>query len=98
MTTAAPAAKGGAHYNLGAHFLWIGDRTRQLDHAHVEVRPKATKSDCSTRNVSAKMQMKLGQCKIPRRVGAAGILPSAAALLARSRAPQAAAQAAARAM
>lgn len=23
-------------YNLGAHFLWIGDRTRQLDHAHVE--------------------------------------------------------------
>ncbi|MED5374039.1 MAG: 3-deoxy-7-phosphoheptulonate synthase class II [Myxococcota bacterium] len=24
------------HYNLGAHFLWIGDRTRQLDHAHIE--------------------------------------------------------------
>ena len=24
------------HYNLGAHFLWIGDRTRQLDGAHVE--------------------------------------------------------------
>ena len=24
------------HYNLGAHMLWIGDRTRQLDHAHVE--------------------------------------------------------------
>ncbi|MEZ4319518.1 MAG: 3-deoxy-7-phosphoheptulonate synthase class II [Myxococcota bacterium] len=23
-------------YNLGAHFLWIGNRTRQLDHAHVE--------------------------------------------------------------
>ena len=23
-------------YNLGAHFLWIGDRTRQLDGAHVE--------------------------------------------------------------
>eukprot|EP01137_Pigoraptor_chileana_P007752 Opistho-2@53742 len=23
-------------YNVGAHFLWIGDRTRQLDHAHVE--------------------------------------------------------------
>ena len=22
--------------NLGAHFIWIGDRTRQLDHAHVE--------------------------------------------------------------
>lgn len=27
---------GAAWYNLGAHFLWIGDRTRQLDHAHVE--------------------------------------------------------------
>jgi len=23
-------------YNVGAHFLWIGDRTRQLDGAHVE--------------------------------------------------------------
>jgi 3-deoxy-7-phosphoheptulonate synthase len=23
-------------YNLGAHFLWIGDRTRSLDSAHVE--------------------------------------------------------------
>eukprot|EP01117_Protostelium_nocturnum_P012646 TRINITY_DN4655_c0_g1_i2.p1 TRINITY_DN4655_c0_g1~~TRINITY_DN4655_c0_g1_i2.p1 ORF type:complete len:453 (-),score=158.31 TRINITY_DN4655_c0_g1_i2:60-1418(-) len=24
------------HYNLGAHFLWIGDRTRDIDGAHVE--------------------------------------------------------------
>ncbi|QIW96829.1 hypothetical protein AMS68_002347 [Peltaster fructicola] len=24
------------YYNTGAHFLWIGDRTRQPDHAHVE--------------------------------------------------------------
>lgn len=24
------------HYNYGAHYLWIGDRTRQLDGAHVE--------------------------------------------------------------
>lgn len=24
------------HYNVGAHFLWIGDRTRQLAGAHVE--------------------------------------------------------------
>ncbi|BFZ55196.1 hypothetical protein PYCC9005_002236 [Savitreella phatthalungensis] len=24
------------HYNLGAHFLWVGDRTRQLDGAHIE--------------------------------------------------------------
>jgi 3-deoxy-7-phosphoheptulonate synthase len=26
----------GRHYNLGAHFLWIGERTRQLDGAHLE--------------------------------------------------------------
>ncbi|RHY26616.1 hypothetical protein DYB32_007451 [Aphanomyces invadans] len=26
----------GQYYNLGTDFLWIGDRTRQLDHAHVE--------------------------------------------------------------
>ena len=25
-----------AYYNLGAHFLWIGERTRQLDGAHLE--------------------------------------------------------------
>lgn len=25
-----------AFYNTSAHFLWIGDRTRQLDNAHVE--------------------------------------------------------------
>jgi 3-deoxy-7-phosphoheptulonate synthase len=33
MTTQAPDGK---YYNTGAHFLWIGDRTRQLDHAHIE--------------------------------------------------------------
>ena len=26
----------GRHYNLGAHFLWVGERTRQLDGAHLE--------------------------------------------------------------
>jgi len=26
----------GGFYNSSAHFLWIGDRTRQLTHAHVE--------------------------------------------------------------
>ena len=25
-----------AHYNTSAHFLWVGDRTRQLGGAHVE--------------------------------------------------------------
>ncbi|MEE2751783.1 MAG: 3-deoxy-7-phosphoheptulonate synthase class II [Myxococcota bacterium] len=27
---------GGRYHNLGTHMLWIGDRTRQLDGAHVE--------------------------------------------------------------
>jgi len=27
---------GNRWYNLGAHFVWIGDRTRQLDGAHIE--------------------------------------------------------------
>ncbi|HEX9009607.1 MAG TPA: 3-deoxy-7-phosphoheptulonate synthase class II [Holophagaceae bacterium] len=26
----------GAYYNLGAHTLWVGERTRQLDGAHIE--------------------------------------------------------------
>lgn len=26
----------GKHYNTSSHFIWIGDRTRQLDGAHVE--------------------------------------------------------------
>ena len=34
LTRLSPSGNG--YYNLGAPFLWIGDRTRQLDHAHVE--------------------------------------------------------------
>lgn len=26
----------GKYYNVSAHFVWIGDRTRQIDGAHVE--------------------------------------------------------------
>lgn len=29
-------SEGHAYYNTSAHFIWIGDRTRQLDGAHVE--------------------------------------------------------------
>lgn len=28
--------KGDKYYNVSSHFVWIGDRTRQLDGAHVE--------------------------------------------------------------
>ncbi|KAK4116168.1 DAHP synthetase [Canariomyces notabilis] len=34
-TSALPHTKKD-YYDTSAHFLWIGDRTRQLDHAHVE--------------------------------------------------------------
>jgi 3-deoxy-7-phosphoheptulonate synthase len=34
--TSAPFTGTASFMNLGAHFIWIGDRTRQLDHAHVE--------------------------------------------------------------
>ena len=35
-TRAVAGANGTRHYNLGAHMLWIGDRTRALDGAHIE--------------------------------------------------------------
>jgi 3-deoxy-7-phosphoheptulonate synthase len=31
-----PAKGGQGYYNTSAHFLWIGDRTRQIDGGHVE--------------------------------------------------------------
>lgn len=30
------AGDGKAYYNTSAHFLWVGDRTRQIDGAHIE--------------------------------------------------------------
>ena len=35
-STKAESDDGMAYYNTSAHFLWIGDRTRQIDGAHVE--------------------------------------------------------------
>ncbi|UWP87591.1 3-deoxy-7-phosphoheptulonate synthase [Dactylosporangium fulvum] len=34
-TMLRPAGPGGRLYNLSSHFLWIGERTRQLDGAHI---------------------------------------------------------------
>ncbi|KAI0050828.1 DAHP synthetase [Auriscalpium vulgare] len=36
VPNAAKKTPGPAFYNTSAHFLWVGDRTRQLDGAHVE--------------------------------------------------------------
>lgn len=35
-TPSMTTTESGKHYNLSSHFIWIGDRTRQLDGAHVE--------------------------------------------------------------
>jgi 3-deoxy-7-phosphoheptulonate synthase len=34
--SSSEGASSGAHYTLSAHTIWLGDRTRQLDGAHVE--------------------------------------------------------------
>jgi 3-deoxy-7-phosphoheptulonate synthase len=34
LPTQSSAPKG--YYNTSAHFIWVGDRTRQPDHAHIE--------------------------------------------------------------
>jgi 3-deoxy-7-phosphoheptulonate synthase len=36
MYTGAEGQKRTKYYDTSAHFVWIGDRTRQIDHAHVE--------------------------------------------------------------
>ncbi|KAK4634648.1 Phospho-2-dehydro-3-deoxyheptonate aldolase [Fulvia fulva] len=35
-TSGATMTDDSAYYNTSAHFIWIGDRTRQPDHAHIE--------------------------------------------------------------
>lgn len=35
-TSTGSADDGKAYYNTSAHFLWVGDRTRQIDGAHIE--------------------------------------------------------------
>ncbi|KXT11898.1 hypothetical protein AC579_10496 [Pseudocercospora musae] len=32
----AASSSNTGYYNTSAHFIWIGDRTRQVDHAHIE--------------------------------------------------------------
>lgn len=35
-TGTSVASSTNAYYNTSAHFIWVGDRTRQLTHAHIE--------------------------------------------------------------
>lgn len=49
----------GSWYDLSAHMLWIGERTRQLDHAHVEF----------LRGVENPIGVKIGPSADPEEVG-----------------------------
>ncbi|KJE91825.1 phospho-2-dehydro-3-deoxyheptonate aldolase [Capsaspora owczarzaki ATCC 30864] len=61
-------------YNVGTHFLWIGDRTRQLDHGHVEYfrgisNPIGVKVGPSTQpNELVELIRTLNPCEIPGKV------------------------------
>ncbi|WP_371748423.1 3-deoxy-7-phosphoheptulonate synthase class II [Geothrix fuzhouensis] len=71
-----------AHYNLGAHFLWIGERTRQLDGAHLEyirglanpiglkVGPTMTPDDLRTTLAKLDPQRQPGRLTLITRFGA----------------------------
>ncbi len=48
----------GRYYNLGAHMLWIGDRTRQLDGAHIEY----------FRGIANPLGLKVGPSSDPREI------------------------------
>merc|ERR1711994_483827 len=55
---------GDKHYNLSAHMVWIGDRTRQLDGAHVEyfrgiANPVGVKVGSSMQNEELKSLLQL---------------------------------------
>jgi len=55
---------GDRHYNLSAHMVWIGDRTRQLDGAHVEyfrgiANPVGVKVGSSMQNEELKSLLQL---------------------------------------
>ncbi|KAJ3092399.1 hypothetical protein HK102_007793 [Quaeritorhiza haematococci] len=53
------AEDNGEYFNLGAHFLWIGDRTRQLDGAHIEY----------FRGIANPMGVKVGPSMRPEELG-----------------------------
>ncbi|GAA5496227.1 phospho-2-dehydro-3-deoxyheptonate aldolase [Rubritalea halochordaticola] len=74
----------GKWYDLSAHFLWIGERTRQLDHAHVEflrgvenpigvkIGPAATADDVSAMMDKLDPDKEPGKLVFITRVGAEG--------------------------
>jgi len=74
----------GSWYDLSAHFLWIGERTRQLDHAHVDflsgienpigikVGPTATAEDVAALAEKLDPNKEPGKLVFITRVGAEG--------------------------
>ena len=53
-------AEEAVHYNLGAHTLWVGERTRQLDGAHIEY----------LRGISNPIGVKVGPSATPEQLAA----------------------------
>lgn len=76
---------GKAYYNTSAHFLWIGDRTRQVDGAHIEyfrgienpigvkVGPTTTCSDLLTLLRTLNASVEVGKITLITRYGASKV-------------------------
>ena len=79
------ADDGKAYYNTSAHFLWIGDRTRQVDHAHIEyfrgienpigvkVGPTTSSSDLLTLLRTLNPSVEVGKITLITRYGASKV-------------------------
>jgi len=79
------ADDGKAYYNTSAHFLWVGDRTRQIDGAHVEyfrgianpigikVGPTTSSSDLLTLLRTLNPCIEVGKVTLITRYGASNV-------------------------
>ena len=88
---AVSADDGKAYYNTSAHFLWIGDRTRQIDGAHIEyfrgienpigvkIGPTTSSTDLLTLLRTLNPNIEVGKITFITRYGASkvrGLLPA----------------------
>jgi 3-deoxy-7-phosphoheptulonate synthase len=87
----APSDDGKAYYNTSAHFLWVGDRTRQIDGAHIEyfrgienpigvkIGPTTSSSDLLALLRTLNPSVEVGKITLITRYGASkvrGLLPA----------------------
>ncbi|KAL2061237.1 hypothetical protein VTL71DRAFT_7510 [Oculimacula yallundae] len=79
------ADEGKSYYNTSAHFLWVGDRTRQIDGAHIEyfrgianpigvkIGPTTSPSDLLTLLRTLNPSIEVGKITLITRYGAAKV-------------------------